>query len=151
MHRPPGMSALTPHLTYPDTKAAIEWYGRAFGARERMRLEAPNGAIIHAQIQIGEAVLMMVDACPQLPAPDPEKGAPGAYYLFVSDVDAAFQRAVEAGAKAVIPVTNAFWGDRCGSVRDPFGYLWTLATCVEVMSPEEMVLAGQAALKQQVA
>ena len=142
---------LTPQLSYPDTAAAIEWYGRAFGARERMRLEAPGGGIVHAQIQLGEALLMMLDACPQMPAPDPDRGAPGAYYLLVSDADAAWHRAVEAGAKPLIPVTNTFWGDRCGSVRDPFGYMWTFATKVEEMSPEEMVLAGKAAFNEQVA
>lgn len=137
---PDGYHTVTASLTVKDGAAAIDFYQRAFGAREIMRVNSPDGKIMHAEIQVGDSRVMLADEHPGMgcAAPVSVGQATGSLYLYVPDVDAAFQRAVAAGAKAVMPVTDMFWGDRFGAVDDPSGHRWGLATHVEDPTPEQM-------------
>ncbi|WP_405913300.1 VOC family protein [Streptomyces sp. NBC_00963] len=136
---PDGYAELTAYLSVADADEAIAFYTRAFGAKELQRYTAPNGTVPHAQIQIGGTVVMLSDESPAagLPGPRALGGTPVTLYLFVADVDAAFARAVQAGAEEKRPVENHFFGERTGQVVDPFGHRWTLATRIEDVSPEE--------------
>jgi PhnB protein len=137
---PPGYHTVTPSLTVHDGTAALEFYAKAFGATEKFRLPMPDGRIGHAEIQIGDSTIMISDEFPDWGALSPQtRGGPtSALMLYVEDVDAAFQRALEAGAQVVMPLADQFWGDRMGSVADPFGHKWSLATPVEEVPPEEL-------------
>lgn len=137
---PDGYHTVTASLTVKDGAAAIDFYQRAFGAREIMRVNSPDGKIMHAEIQVGDSRVMPADEHPGMgcAAPVSVGQATGSLYLYVPDVDAAFQRAVAAGAKVVMPVTDMFWGDRFGAVDDPSGHRWGLATHVEDPTPEQM-------------
>lgn len=135
---PPGYPVLTPYLSVPDPASAIAFYGAAFGARERMRLMMPDGSIGHAEIDIGDSVLMLGGPWPQMGFAPPGGGTvPVMLHLYVADADAVFARAVAAGALALAPVETKFYGDRSGSLRDPFGHRWTVSTHVEDVSTEE--------------
>jgi PhnB protein len=135
---PPGYAALTPYLSVSDPASAIAFYQKAFGATERMRLMMPDGSIGHAEIDIGDSVMMLGGAWPQLGFAPPEGAAVSVMlHLYVEDADAVFARAVAAGAVEVSPVETKFYGDRSGSLRDPFGHRWTVATHVEEVSVEE--------------
>lgn len=127
---PDGFRTVTPHLVCAGAAKAIDFYQAAFGAVEIDRLAAPDGTLLHAALRIGDSMIMLTDECPQMGARGPLAlgGTPVTVHLFVEDVDAAFQRAVEAGATVRMPVGNMFWGDRYGSVMDPFGHAWSLAT-----------------------
>jgi PhnB protein len=132
---------LTPYLTVNGAAQAIAFYKRAFGAVERYRLAAPNGtAVWHAEIQIGDSIIMLADESPEHGARSPQSlnGSPCSFLLYVDDVDAVFARAVEAGATVRQPLENRFYGDRVGSLVDPFGHRWDLATHVENVGPEEI-------------
>ena len=136
---PEGYHSVTPYLTLNDAAAAIDFYVRAFGATEVMRM--PMGdKIAHAEIRIGDSHVMMSDEWPDMGKLSPKSrgGATAGLMIYLPDVDAAYQRALDAGAEAERPVEDQFWGDRSGSVRDPFGVSWMLATHVEDVSPEEM-------------
>jgi PhnB protein len=137
---PDGYHTVTASLTLKDAAAAIDFYQRAFGARETMRVNSPDGKIMHAEIQVGDSRIMLADEYPGMGCVSPASvgHATSSLYLYVPDVDAAFKRAVAAGAKAVMPVTDMFWGDRFGAVDDPSGHRWGLATHMEDPSPEEM-------------
>lgn len=138
---PEGFHSLTPALTVDDAAGAIEFYKRAFGAVEVSRATAPDGVKVwHADLRIGDSRLMLSDAFPEQGSHAPARsGAVGfAIWLYVEDVDAVFQRAVEAGARAVMPVSDAFWGDRFGGLVDPYGHNWSIATRKEDLSEEEM-------------
>lgn len=143
---PEGMHSLTPHLVCRDAAQAIDFYGRAFGAIERFRLPAPNGEIVHACVQIGDSLLFLFDEMPEHGALGPQalKGSPVTLHLQVQDADAAFARAVQAGASVAMPLADMFWGDRYGQVIDPFGHRWSIATHMREVSREEMVAALQA-------
>ena len=143
---PDGMHSLTPHLVCRDAAAAIDFYGRAFGAIERFRLPAPNGKIVHACVQIGDSQLFLVDEMPEHGAHGPQtlKGTPVTIHLQVEDADAAFARAMRAGAMVTMPLADMFWGDRYGQVVDPFGHHWSIATHLREVSREEMVAAMKA-------
>lgn len=135
---PPGYAALTPYLSVPDPANAIAFYQKAFGATERMRLMMPDGSIGHAEIEIGASVLMLGGPWPQLGFAPPEGGTVAVMiHLYVDDVDAVYDRAVAAGALPMAPVELKFYGDRSGSLRDPFGHRWTVSTHVEEVSTEE--------------
>ncbi|MEU9044972.1 MULTISPECIES: VOC family protein [unclassified Kitasatospora] len=136
---PDGYAELTAYLSVADTDAAIAFYSRAFGAKELQRYTAPDGSVPHAQIRIGGTIVMLSDESPAagLPGPGALGGTPVTLYLFVADVDAAFARAVRAGAEAKRPVQDQFFGERTGQLLDPFGHRWTLATRIEDVSPEE--------------
>jgi PhnB protein len=137
---PEGYQSITPVLAVDDAAAAIEFWKRAFGATERSRMDGPDGRIAHAEIEIGNSVIMTSDQYPQSRAKPPkEVGATtSAVFLYVEDVDSVVQDALDAGAEVTMPVEDMFWGDRFGEVRDPFGHLWQIATHVEDVEPEEM-------------
>lgn len=137
--KPEGYHSVTPYLTVDDAAEAIRFYGQAFGATEIMRL--PMGDKIgHAEIRVGDSVVMLSDEWPDMDKLSPRKrgGATAGLMVYLEDVDAAYQRALDSGAISEQPVTDQFWGDRSGSVKDPFGISWMLATHVEDVSEEEM-------------
>jgi PhnB protein len=137
---PDGMHTLIPHLVCADAAGAIEFYKKAFGAIEEFRLPGPGGKLMHARLRIGSSALMLVDEWPEMGALGPKalKGSAVTIHFYVNDVDAAVARAVAAGAVAMMPVADMFWGDRYGQLRDPFGHLWSLATHLRDLSPEEI-------------
>ncbi len=137
---PAGYHTATPYLTVRGAAEAIEFYKKAFGAKELMRLTAPGGALGHAEIRIGDTQLMLSDEWPDMQALGPNKrgGATASFVIYGPDCDAAYERAVKAGAKPDRPPSDQFWGDRMGTVVDPFGHKWTLGTHIEDVSPDEM-------------
>jgi len=137
---PDGFHTLTPYLTVKGGAEAIDFYTRAFGAKERFRMTGPDGKSLgHAEITIGDSILMLADGAPGFSqSPQELHGTTVSLLLYVKDVDAAFQRAVEAGATVKQPVENKFYGERAGCVMDPFGHLWTLMTHIEDVPPQEM-------------
>ncbi len=141
---PEGYHTLTPYLVVKDGARAIDFYKRAFGAQERFRMPGPDGRIGHAELQIGDSIVMLADEAPEHGAysPDSLKGTPVTFVFYVNDVDSAYKRAVDAGARVHEPLENKFYGDRMGSVTDPFGHTWHLATHIEDVSPEEMQRRG---------
>jgi PhnB protein len=137
---PDGYHAVTPFLVVSDAARAMEFYKAAFGAKERMRMAGPGGKIVHAEMTIGDAVIMVADEFPEWGNLSPESlnGSPVRMALYVEDVDDVASRAVAAGAKVLIPVADQFYGDRSGRLADPFGHLWIVATHIEDVSPGEM-------------
>jgi PhnB protein len=137
---PDGFHTLTPYLTVKGGAEAIDFYKRAFGAIERFRMTGPDGKTLgHAEITIGDSILMLADGAPGFSqSPQELHGTTVSLLLYVKDVDAAFKRAVEAGATVKQPVENKFYGERAGCVVDPFGHLWTLMTHIEDVPPQEM-------------
>jgi PhnB protein len=137
---PEGYHSATPYLIVKDAARAIEFYKRAFGATELLRMAAPGGKIGHAEIKIGDSPIMLADEVPDMGALSPESlgGTPVSILLYVEDVDAVFNQAIAAGAKVQRPVKDQFYGDRTGGVTDPFGHIWYVATHKEDVSPEEM-------------
>ncbi len=137
---PEGYRTLTPHLTVRNAAQAIDFYVKAFGAKEKGRHVGPDGkAIMHAALQIGDSMIMLNDESPdwQCFSPLTKPGAGFVVHLYVDDVDVVFNRAVQAGATATMPIADMFWGDRYGQIKDPFGHLWSIATRKEDVSPEE--------------
>ena len=136
---PPGYHAVTPYLAQRDCVAALAFYERAFGAVRVMTLDMPGGKIAHAEIRIGDSILMMSDENPDWGSKSAVTlgGSPVQLMIYVPDVDAAFARALAAGGTQVRPVQDQFYGDRSGTLADPFGYQWTLATHVEDVSEDE--------------
>jgi PhnB protein len=137
---PEGYHTVTPYLVVKGAAAALDFYARAFGAVELYRLGGPSGTIGHAEMRIGDSTLMIADEFPEVGAvaPTPTGGHAVSFLLYVPDVDASFKQAIAVGATEVRPVALQFYGDRSGTLRDPFGHEWTLATHVEDVSPEEM-------------
>ena len=137
---PEGFRTVTPHLTVSDGNAAIAFYKKAFGAEEIMRMPGPDGTgVMHAEIKIGDSMIMLNDEFPGHGpvAPTSLNGTTSVVHLYVEDADAAFDRAVKAGATPEMPVTDMFWGDRFGGVTDPFGHRWSVATRTEDLTPEQ--------------
>jgi PhnB protein len=145
---PEGYHTLSPYLDIENAAEAIEFYKRAFGAKERMRMDAPGGKIGHAELELGDSVLMLADPFPQSSTRTPKElgGSTVNLFMYVEEVDAVVQQAVDAGATVTRPVDNMFWGDRFGIVTDPYGHTWSIATHVEDVSPEEMAERGKAAM-----
>lgn len=144
-YRPQGYHSVTSYLIVDDASKALDFYRDAFGAEEMYRL--PMGDRIgHAETRIGDTVLMLSDEWPDMNAlsPNTRGGATSSFMIYVEDADAAYARAVKAGARADRPVKQEFWGDRIGSVIDPFGHRWSLSTHVEDVAPEEMQRRMQA-------
>lgn len=137
---PDGYHAITPYLIIDGAARAIEFYHRAFDARELMRIPAPNDRIGHAEIKVGDSVIMMADEHPEMDARAPKHygGSPVTLLLYVTDVDKQFKQALAAGATEVRPVADQFYGDRSGVLKDPFGHTWHLSTHKEDVSMEEM-------------
>jgi len=137
---PEGYHTVTPYLIFDGAGGAIEFYKRALGASEVLRLDDPSGRIHHAEIKIGDSCIMLADEHPELQALSPKTigGSPVSLHVYVEDVDAAVDRAVKAGAKLVRPVADQFYGDRTGGVEDPFGYRWFIATHKEDLTIDEI-------------
>lgn len=137
---PEGFRTATPYLIIRDAAKAIEFYKKAFGAKERMRMPMPDGKIAHAEIEIGDSIIMLADENPQWGVQSPQalNGSPVSVFLYVPDVDATFKQAVAAGSTEAMPVADMFWGDRYGKVVDPFGHKWDIATHVEDVAPADM-------------
>jgi PhnB protein len=140
---PEGYHSITPYISIKGAARALDFYKRAFGAEELYRMEMPDGRIGHAELQIGDSRLMLADEIPEMPdivarSPETLQGTTFGLNIYLADVDTQFARAVAAGAKVKRPLQNQFYGDRSGTVEDPFGHVWTLATHVEDVSPEEL-------------
>ena len=137
---PDGFHGATPYLIIKGAARALEFYKRAFGAIEIMRMEGPGGVSGHAEIKIGEAIIMLSDEVPNMGARSPQAlgGTPVSIYIYVPDVDALAHRATEVGAKVLRPVANQFYGYRSVAFEDPFGHWWGFATHIEDVAPEEM-------------
>lgn len=140
---PEGFTAVTPHLICEGAAEAMEFYKRAFGAEEVSRLNGPDGKVAHAEMRVGGAAFMLGEASPERGAVGPKalKGSPVSIHLYVDDADAIVGRAQKAGAKVTMPVADMFWGDRYGTLEDPFGHRWGVATHVRDVTEQEMVEA----------
>ena len=148
---PPGFHTLTPHLVQKDSTAAIDWYKKALGAEEVFRMAGPGGrGVGHAQMKVGSSTFMMADEFPgmNLKSPQSVGSSTVGLHLYVTDCDAAFKRAVDAGAKPTMPPVNMFWGDRYAKFTDPFGHEWSVATHVEDVPPQDMGKRAEAAYAQ---
>lgn len=147
---PDGYHSVTPYLSIKGAAAAIEFYKRAFGATELFRLAMPNGGIDHAEIRIGNSPIMLADPCDEGAFRSPQSlgGSSVGLHVYVENVDAQFAQAVAAGAKVIKPVQDQFYGDRTGSLEDPFGHVWFLATHKEELSLEEINKRAEALFKQ---
>lgn len=147
---PEGYHSATPYLVVRGAGQAIDFYAKAFGAKEIYRLPGPGGQILHGEIQIGDSRIMLSDENPDMGAMSPQalNGSPVSILLYVEDVDAAFKRAIAAGGKEVMPVTDMFWGDRFGALADPFGHQWQIATHKEDLTPEEIAKRAEAAFSK---
>ena len=147
---PDGYPRLSPYLCVDGAAAAIEFYTKVLGAKERMRMAAPNGKIGHAELQIDDSVIMLADEYPEMNIVSPKRlgGSPVTISVYVENVDAVFARAVQAGAKSLRPVADQFYGDRSGQFEDPFGHRWSVATHVEDVSPEEMAKRAAKAMSE---
>jgi PhnB protein len=144
-----GFRTVTPYLTVKGAAQAIDFYKRAFGAQEVERMAGPDGkSVMHAEIKIGDSIVMLSDEMPQAgtQAPQTLGGTTASIFLYVADVDTAFKRAIDAGAKGVTPPADMFWGDRFGKLVDPFGHHWGMATHKQDLSPEEIHKRGAAAM-----
>jgi len=137
---PEGFYTVTPHLICKGAGQAIDFYKKAFGAEELMRMPGPDGkSVMHAEFKIGNSHIMIADEFPDYGCFGPEtlKGSPVTIHLYVNDVDSVFNQAVKAGATVKMPITDMFWGDRYGKLQDPFGHHWSIATHKEDVSPQE--------------
>jgi PhnB protein len=145
---PEGYHTVTPYLSVDDATQAIEFYKRAFGATERSSTPGPDGKIAHAELQIGDSIIMTSDPFPQSTTKSPKQlGATTvSIFLYVEDVDSVVQDAVDAGGTITMPVEDMFWGDRFGQVVDPFGHIWQIATHVEDVSPDDMAERAKEAM-----
>ena len=137
---PQDFHAVTPYLTLNDAARALDFYKRAFGAKEVMRMDGPNGKIGHAEIKIGDSKIMLADEMPGGGCQSPQSlgGTTGGIFLYVDNVDAVFNQAVSAGARPEAEPADMFWGDRYGRLKDPFGHSWSVATHKEDVAPAEM-------------
>jgi PhnB protein len=145
---PEGYPRVTPYLSVEGAAAAIDFYTGVFGATERMRMPGPNDTIGHAELQLGDSLIMLADEAPDIGFRSPKTlgGSAVTISVYVDDVDAVFERAVAAGAKPLRPVETQFYGDRSGQFEDPFGHRWSVASHVEDVSPEEMARRAEEAM-----
>ena len=145
---PDGYPRVIPYLSVEGASAAIDFYTRVFGARERMRLPAPDGKIGHAELEIGDSLIMLADVFPDMGGQTPQElgGTPVTVMVYLENVDAVFDRAIAAGATVEREVQDQFYGDRAGQFVDPFGHKWFVATHVEDVSPEDMERRAAAAM-----
>jgi PhnB protein len=147
---PEGYHALTPYLAVEDAEKAIEFYKDAFGATEMLRMPTPDGRVAHAELQIGDSKLMLSDPFPQSSVRPPAErgGTTASIFMYVDDVDATFEQAQKAGAQVVSELEDMFWGDRFGTVSDPFGHVWSIATHKEDLSEQEIAERSKAAMAE---
>ena len=146
---PRGYHTVTPYLSVRNAAQALEFYKRAFGAEEVVRMNSPQGTVSHAEIKIGDSIVMIAEESASSPLRSPQSlnGSTASVFLYLNDVDATFKQAISAGAKSQQPVADMFWGDRYGRLTDPYGHLWSLATHIEDVAPEEMQRRAQDATK----
>jgi PhnB protein len=137
---PDGYHTVTPYLIVHDGAGALEFYAKAFGASELFRMAAPGGKIGHAEIRIGDSVIMLADEYPEMGFRGPQSlgGSASSILLYVDDVDSRFKQAIAAGGTEMRPVQDQFYGDRSGTLKDPFGHVWTISTHKEDLTPEEI-------------
>ena len=137
---PKGHHSVTPSLFVAGAAKAIDFYKKALGAEELMRFPAPDGTIMHAELRIGDSIIMLADEMPDQGGRSPKSigGTPVSFFLYGENVDAAWTRAVDAGAKPIVPLADQFWGDRTGCLEDPFGHQWWLAQHIQDLTPEEL-------------
>ena len=147
---PQGYHAVTPYLVVNDGNRAIEYYKKAFGATEVNRMAGPGGKIGHAELKIGDSMIMLSDEMPGGTGHSPQSlgGSSVSIFLYVEDVDSVFNQAVKSGGKADMAPKDMFWGDRFGKLTDPFGHLWALATHIEDIAPQEMEKRAKAAMAE---
>jgi PhnB protein len=147
---PAGYEGATPYLIVKDAARALEFYQKAFGATEIMRVAGPDGSVGHAEIKIGQAIIMLADEFPEMNCKNPQSfgGSPVSIMVYVQDVDAFVKQSVVAGAKVLTQVENKFYGDRSGSLEDPFGHRWHFATHVEGVPADELAKRAEAFMKQ---
>jgi uncharacterized glyoxalase superfamily protein PhnB len=145
---PKGYHTVTPYLVCRDASRAIDFYKRALGAKEKVRMPGPGGKVMHAELRVGDSMVMLCDEMPEMGAKSPEAygGSPMTVFLYVKNVDQAFSKATAAGAAVVMPVQDMFWGDRYGRVRDPFGHEWQMATHKEDLTPRQIGERAKAAM-----
>src|SRR5277367_6792928 len=144
---PDGYHTISPYLVVQDAAKAIDFYKKAYGAKEVMRMDGPNGKIGHAELQIGDSRIMLSDEMPGMnQSPKTLGGSPVNIFMYVKNVDTVFNQAVAAGAKVTAPLADMFWGDRYGKVDDPFGHSWSLATHIEDVAPQEMAKRSKEAM-----
>lgn len=137
---PDGYHSVTPYLALRNASAALEFYKKAFGATELLRMPRPDGGVAHAEIKIGDSIVMLADEYADMDFVGPETrgGATSTLMVYVEDVDSQFKRAIDAGATQIRPLSDEFYGDRVGAVRDPFGHIWHLATHKEDLTPDQI-------------
>ena len=145
---PEGYHTVSAYLAVDDAERAIEYYTKAFGAKELARMSAPGGKIGHAELEIGDSRIMLSDPFPQASTRPPKDlgGTSASVFMYVEDVDALVKQATDAGATVTMEVADQFWGDRFGTITDPFGHVWSIATHVEDVPPEEMERRGREAM-----
>jgi PhnB protein len=145
---PKGYHSVTPYLVVNDAARAIDFYKRAFGAQEKMRMDGPGGKIGHAELKIGDSIIMLSDEMPGsgMRSPRSPGGTAAGVFLYVENVDSIFKQAVSAGAKADAQPSDMFWGDRFGKLTDPFGHQWSVATHKEDIAPDEMAKRAKEAM-----
>jgi PhnB protein len=145
---PDGYPRVTPYLIVDDANAAIDFYIEVLGATERMRMSAPEGRVGHAELEIGDSMIMLADEFPDMGARSPKAigGTPVSLHVYVEDADRVFDRAIEAGAQPLRPIEDRFYGDRSGEFEDPYGHRWSIATHVEDVPPGEMEKRAAAAM-----
>jgi PhnB protein len=147
---PKGYHTVTPSIFVEGAAQAIDFYKKALGAEEKYRFPGPDGKIMHAEIRIGDSTIMMADEMPDQGGKSPKSlgGSPVSFFIYQDNVDAAWKRAIDAGAKEVMPLEDQFWGDRAGCFQDPFGHQWWLAQHVKDMTPEELNKAAESFFSQ---
>jgi uncharacterized glyoxalase superfamily protein PhnB len=149
---PEGYHTVTPTFTFKDSRKAIEFYKKALGAVETFVMPGPGGrGVMHASMKIGNSNIMMGDESREMPCRSAESlgGSPVTFYLYVENADMAFKKAVSAGAVVQMPLQDSFWGDRTGSVKDPFGYCWMFATHTKDLTPEQIKKGAEEAMSHQ--
>jgi uncharacterized glyoxalase superfamily protein PhnB len=148
---PEGYHSITPMLMFKDARNAIEFYKRALGATERCVMPGPDGkGVMHAELLIGDSIIMVGEENPREPCKSAEtlKGSPVGFYIYLENVDEAFHKALEAGSESMMPVQDMFWGDRVGTVKDPFGYTWSFASHTKYLTMHEIEEAAKKALAE---
>ena len=147
---PRGYHTVTPSIVVAGATKAIDFYKKALGAEEVMRFPGPGGTIMHAEIRVGDSVVMLADEMPEQGGRSPKSygGTPVSFFVYKDNVDAAWKRAVDAGAKEIMPLQDMFWGDRTGCLEEPFGHRWWLAQHVQDLTPEEIQRNAEAFFSQ---
>ena len=148
---PKGYHTVTPSLVVAGAARAIDFYKKALGAEEIMRFPGPDGKIMHAEIRVGDSVIMLMDEMPEQGGKGPKSfgGTPVGFFVYGDNVDVAWKRAVDAGAKEIMPLADQFWGDRTGCLEDPFGHKWWLAQHIQDLTPEELQKSAESFFSKQ--